>query len=164
MLTMRDAGSKPADVSRSLHRNQNIAIQACMDVGREHRFKVICANAMATVSSKVLSRHYPEYLNKIVFPAVSVLGRLHVGGSVRSVPLWLLLSGGLVFTLAMTAPWLAAWGATIIALHGSLLVLLAALAAPYSGYLITSEPVLIAALTVMLVRALTDTIGAVRGR
>jgi hypothetical protein len=44
----------------------------------------------------------------------------------------------------------------ILALHISLLVLLAMLAGPDSAYLLTSEPVLLAALTVLLVRAIQD--------
>lgn len=160
MLAMRDdGGGRPAHLHQSLHRNQGIAMQACIKIGGDEMLKMICGNAMGTVAATVLSRHRSEYLGRIVGPALASIGRLHIGGALWSVPASLLLGGVLVAVLALTAPWLAGWGAVVIALHASLLVLLATLAAPDSAYLITGEPVLLAALAVMLVRAVRDVCG-----
>lgn len=157
MLALRDAdGGKPEKVSHSVHRNQGIAITACIRIGGDEMLRLVCGNAMGTVSSVVMGRHYPEYLSRIVLPAAVILGGIHLGGSLGSVPGSLLLGVLLVVILGFTAPWLAAWGVAILALHISLLVLLAMLAGPDSAYLLTSEPVLLAALTVLLVRAIQD--------
>jgi hypothetical protein len=165
MLTLRDeGGGKPPVMAHSVHRNMGIAITACIKIGGEEMLRLVCGNTMGTVASVVLSRHYGEYLGTIVLPAIAVLGSVHLGGAVGSVPLSLLLGSALVVILAFTAPWLAAWGAAILALHVSLLVLLSTLAGPDSVYLITSEPVLIAALTVLLVRALRDGVARLRSR
>jgi hypothetical protein len=150
MLALRDQGERPADVYQSILRNQGISGQVCYEIADERATKLICADAMVKMASIVLSGRYGEHLQKIVVPAMAVLGRTHIGGSVYSIPVSLLLGCVLVAILAFTVPWLAVWGVAILVLHLSLIVILAMFLGPFGAYLITGEPVLLAALAVLL--------------
>lgn len=149
MLAKRDSG-KPADINDSMRRNQGLAVDACFDLDPKQKQGVLCGNAMKQISDAVLDRHYSDYLHKFVLPGLVTLMHIHIGGSVAYLPTSMALSVALVVVLCFMAPWLALWGATILAIHLSLVLLLATLAGPYSEYFITTEPVLLSAMAVML--------------
>ena len=157
MLEMKAASSapKPTDIYAAIHQNQAIAMSACDIVGRKHleHFTLICANAMMSISDVVLGQHYITYLSKIVFPALKRLTGLHVGGGFWLFPWSLIAASFFIALLGRSAPWLAAWGATITALHWALLLMLAMFAGPYPGYFYTSEPVLLITIAVMIAKA-----------
>jgi hypothetical protein len=161
MLTARDAGPRPMDINRSLARNQNIAIQACDKVGEQQRLELLCADGMNKVANAVLSRHYGAYVQGILLPAIGRLGRQHVGGSIEALPVSFLVCLTLIVLLAFIAPWLALWGAAILIMEASLVLLLAGLAGPFGYYLVTTEPVFLSALAVM---ALAAARGGLRSR
>jgi hypothetical protein len=164
MLAMRDTGDRPASINASVHRNQGLAMQACVKIGSREMNTLICGNAMGTVAKVVLDRHQAEYWRRIVLPALNTLARDQVGRSLGPLPITFLLAGALVVILAFFAPWVALWGAGILALHVSLLLLLAMLAGPHSVYLITSEPVLLSAIAVMLALAVRRGAGLAHAR
>jgi hypothetical protein len=160
MLTARDARPKATDINRSLMRNQAIAIQACDQVGEQQRLRLSCADGMNKVANAVLGRHFGEYMRRIVLPAMRSLGQQHVGGSVQGLPVSFLVCLALIGLLAFKAPWLGLWGGAILVMQATLVALLAALAGPFSYYLITTEPVFLSALAVMVLAAVRGGIAA----
>jgi hypothetical protein len=159
MLAMRDNGGRPNDVNDAVRRGGGLAVDACLESKQGQTQGLLCGNAMNTIADVVLERHYSEYLHKLVLPALATLMRVHIGGSIAYLPTSLALTVALVATLLFIAPWLALWGASIFAVHASLILLLAMLAGPYSEYFITTEPVLLSAMAVMLAFAIQEFVG-----
>lgn len=154
MLTARDARPKANDINRSLMRNQAIAIQACDKVGEQQRLRLSCAEGMNKVANAVLGRHFGEYSRRIVLPAMRSLGQQHVGGSIHGLPVSVLACFALIGLLVFKTPWLALWGGAILVMQATLVALLATLAGPFSYYLITTEPVFLSALAIMVLAGL----------
>lgn len=159
MLAMRDNGGRPDDVYDAVRRGGGLAVDACLESKQSQTQGLLCGNAMNTIANVVLGRHYSEYLHKLVLPSLTTLMRVHIGGSIAHLPASLVLTVVLVAALCFVAPWLAMWGATIFAVHASLIVLLAMLAGPYSEYFITTEPVLLSTVAVMLAFAVQEFAG-----